>query len=69
MTAFVDDRHAIYVGWVCGMAVQNGVAVRPITDDAGNYTDTLEIVLPDEAWRNVTVTVVVPPPPDDWVLP
>ena len=33
---FVDDRHALYVGWVCGIAWRNGIEAVPVTDDAGN---------------------------------
>ena len=64
---FVDDRHALYVGWVLGCAMRAGVDARPVVDDDGNYTDRLVIELPDQAEPVAyTITVVVPPPPDDW---
>lgn len=61
---FVDDRHALYVGWVLGLAMRNGVSARPIVDDAGNYTDRLVVDLEP----GVTITLVVPPSPDDWTF-
>jgi len=64
----VDDRHALYVGWVLGLAMREGLPARPVTDEAGNYTDRLTLdlgVVPDDGF---TVTVVVPPPPDDWTF-
>ena len=61
---FVDDRHALYVGWVLGLAMRNGLPARPIVDDAGNYTDRLVVDLKP----GMTITLVVPPPPDDWTF-
>lgn len=62
---FVDDRHALYVGWVMGIALRNGVPATAVIDDDGNYTDRIEI-----PWGELgSLTVVVPPPPGDWVVP
>lgn len=69
---FEDERHALFVGWVLGLAWKNGVAAEPVTDDDGNYTDVLEIrlaVLADgdedgPLWAGVRV--IVPPPPPNW---
>lgn len=60
---FVDDRHALYVGAVLGVALKHGVPLRPTMDDDGNYTDRLTLDI-----DSVTVTVVVPPPPADWTI-
>jgi hypothetical protein len=60
-----DDRHALYVGWVLGIAMRNGVDARPVLNDDGNYTDHLEVCVPD---AKITITVIVPPPPEDWSL-
>ena len=61
----LERRHAMYVGWVCGLARKQGTPLTPVVDEEGNYTDqlTLGLVVP-----HVTVTVIVPPPPDDWVI-
>lgn len=67
MSNFVSETHTLYVGWVLGIALQNGVDAVPVLDEDGNYTDRLTI-----PWCRgddlVHITVVVPPPPDDWEL-
>ncbi|HSS11895.1 MAG TPA: hypothetical protein VLL25_18550 [Acidimicrobiales bacterium] len=63
---FVDDRHALYVGWIVGIALRNGVVVEPVIDEAGNYTDRLTVAL---FGSGPTVTLIVPPPPADWSPP
>jgi hypothetical protein len=66
----LDPRHALYVGWVLGVALTSGVKAAPIYDGDGDYTDRLTITFersPHRAWT-VDVTVVVPPPPDGWQL-
>lgn len=73
---FVDDRHALYAGWVLGIALNNGLEALPVVDEAGNATDRIAIQLPkpadvfEDTWpdTHVTITLVVPPPPDDWRL-
>jgi len=62
---FVSKQHVLYVGWVLGIALRNGVKATGVRDDAGNWTDNIEIELPVDG---VTLTVVVPPPPPDWSL-
>lgn len=64
MSNFIDDRHTIYVGWVLGIALRHHVPLTPVLDDAGNYTDRLTMEISDD----VTLTFIVPPPPDDWTL-
>jgi hypothetical protein len=66
---FVDDRHAQYAGWVLGIALKNGVPVTNVVDEHGNHTDRLQLELHDPKQRptKLMVTLVVPPPPDDWV--
>lgn len=66
---FVDDDHARYAGWIIGIARRNGVQLEPVTDDAGNYTDRLTAGMKAFDGRWVTITFVVPPPPEDWVAP
>jgi len=60
---FVDDRHALYVGWVAGIATRHGLRVAPVMVDT-DYTDRIELIFTDE----LSITVVVPYPPDDWEL-
>ena len=64
MSNFISDRHSLYVGWVIGIAHRNGVPLEPVRDDAGDWTDRAELTLSP----HVTITLVVPPPPDDWTL-
>ena len=64
-----SERHALYVGWVLGCAMRAGVEVTPVVDADGNYTDRLTVVLPDRTEPvEYIITVIVPPPPDDWGL-
>ena len=58
------DRHALFVGWVVGIAMRRGVDVQVVVDDDGNYTDRLIVPIGD-----LGLTVIVPPPPDDWEFP
>lgn len=60
----VDGRHALYVGWVAGIALNSGIRLLPVVDDDGNYTDQLTLPIN----QGVILTVVVPYPPDDWEI-
>lgn len=62
--AELSERHALYVGWALGVALRQGVPIEPVRDEAGNYTDRLVLHVSDQA----DLTVVVPPPPEDWQL-
>jgi hypothetical protein len=61
-TYFVDDRHALYVGWVVGLALKHGLPVTLVDDENGNHTDRFTLAFGDDV-----ITVVVPPPPSDWM--
>lgn len=64
-----SDRHALYVGAVLGLAMRHGLDLIPVVDEYGNYTDELMLSLADATGMlPITVTVVVPPPPEDWTL-
>jgi hypothetical protein len=65
---FTDDRHALYVGWVIGIAQRQGIEAVPVADEAGNYTDRILVRLPSTGRGTVTLTLVVPPPPPEWTL-
>jgi len=67
MSNFLSDRHTLYVGWVLGIALSNGLDVVPVVDEAGNYTDRLQLLL-DGGSPAVTITIVIPEPPEDWTL-
>ena len=58
---FRSERHALYRGWVAGMAAKHGMKATPEVDGDGNYTDRLLIDSP-----TLRVTLIVPEPPDDW---
>jgi hypothetical protein len=71
VTYFASDRHALFVGWVLGIALRNAVPLEPVIDDAGNYTDRLRLTLETGDYTDrppITITVLVPEPPDDWTL-
>lgn len=61
---FASDRHALYCGWVAGIAMKHGFDMTIVTDAQGNYTDRFVIHLRPYA----DITVVVPEPPDEWEL-
>jgi hypothetical protein len=67
---FIDDRHAQYAGWVLGCAMRAGVKASPVYDADGNYTDRITIRLTEGRLRGLdaVVTLIVPPPPDDWPM-
>lgn len=65
MTEPMNPRHALYVGWVLGIALRHDVLATPVLDEDENYTDHLEVYVPA---NGVTITVIVPPPPDDWEI-
>ena len=60
----MSHRHALYVGWVLGIAMRNGIDARPEVDEQGNYTCRLIVTAPD----GTDLHLVVPPPPDDWTF-
>lgn len=66
----VEGRHALFVGWICGLAIKQGLPMIPVANNDGRYTDTLELSLePTKPGRpRIAVRVIVPPPPDDWTL-
>ena len=68
-TGIVDDRHALYCGWVIGLGMRHGVDLAPEVVD-GNYTNRLRLVFPDNRLGEhpAAVTLVVPYPPDDWTF-
>ena len=59
---FVDDRHALYTGWVTGQLAMSGVRVMPTVDLEGDYTATIEVHLPNAT----SIFLIVPLPPADW---
>lgn len=61
---FETDQHALYCGWILGVALRSGLQVSPVVDDAGNYLNQIRINIA----AATTITVVVPPPPPDWKL-
>jgi hypothetical protein len=60
----LDQNHALYVGAVWGLAMKHGLPLLPEQDDDGNYTDRLVMDISDK----ITVTFIVPPPPEGWDL-
>lgn len=59
---FVDERHALYCGWVMGLTLRHELPIRPGIDEDGDYNSLLFVELPGEH----LLTLVIPYPPDDW---
>jgi hypothetical protein len=66
MSKPVSPEHALYIGAVFGLAMRNGIRAEPVVDEDGDYTD--QIVLRMGYDEGPTITLVVPPPPDDWTI-
>jgi hypothetical protein len=60
----LDAIHGLFVGAVLGTAWHEGVPLLAVVDEDGDYTDTLALKLRDD----LTLTIVVPPPPAGWRL-
>lgn len=64
---FVDDMHALYVGWVAMRLQMAGVKVVTVADSDGNYMPLLRFSLPAVGQQEaVDVVVGVPGPPPEW---
>lgn len=61
---FYNTRHNLYVGWVVGAALRNGIPLEPVVDSDGLVTAELRLLLPD----GIVITLLVPEPPEDWDL-
>ena len=64
---FESDAHALYCGWVLGLALKHGLKVFPNTDADGNYLPELVVEMPPGASIEF-LTVIIPVPPEDWRL-
>ena len=69
---FADERHALYAGWIVGIAMSNGIEVEVLADPEGNYTGEIRLGLPrllnGITQGRDTVTLSVPYPPQDWTF-
>jgi len=59
---FVSDQHVLYVGWVLGHMQKAELPFTPVTDEHGNLTNRVTVPTP----VGVVLTLIIPPPPDDW---
>ena len=57
----MTTNHALYVGWVLGLAAKAGLAVTPVLDDDGNYTNRIMVPVGEQP-----ITLLIPAPPDTW---
>ena len=64
-SSFVNDSHVLYTGWVLGSMVKAGLPFTPVYDSEGIVTNRVQVTTPD----GVVITLLVPPPPDDWTFP
>jgi hypothetical protein len=46
----VDDRHALYVGWVTGLLSRLGVPVAFVDDEQGNHLAAVAVLPPPPDW-------------------
>jgi len=60
----VGARHAMYIGWIQSIALEHGVELGRVIDPLGNQIDRVVLCAPTP----MPIELVVPPPPDDWVL-
>jgi hypothetical protein len=60
----INDEHALLCGMVWGAAIRAGLNLNPTQDDAGNYTDTCELILPKvpDVRDDVHIFLTVQPP-------
>lgn len=58
----MTPRHALYVGWIAGLAARYRLPLQPCWDDSGDYAPELELAVSD----TVRVRLVVPEPPAEW---
>ena len=65
---FANDRHALYCGWVVGLAMRHGLLVSLVDDEEGNHTDHMRVFLGDAFGERFIVDLVVPEPPVDWTF-
>lgn len=65
---FTSDRHTLYAGWVLGELIRSGLPVEPVRDASGNYTNRITVNPPLGGESAHAVTLMIPPPPDDWDL-
>ncbi len=61
-----DHRHALYVGFIVGRAMTQGVFLLPV-QDGGEATDTLRLYLQGSGPLG-HVDLIVPYPPEDWTF-
>jgi hypothetical protein len=64
---FTSDRHVLYAGWVMGEMLRTGLPFEPVVDADGNYTNRF-VINPPAGSDTPKITLVIPPPPDDWNL-
>ena len=64
MSYFKNDSHALYCGYVIGIALLRGVKLEPAIDAWGDYTDRVMMLIGD-----TVITFIVPPPPANWKVP
>jgi hypothetical protein len=65
---FTSDRHVLYAGWVMGEMIRSGLPFVPIRDADGNYTNRVTLAPPLGGDNAPQITLLIPPPPDDWDL-
>jgi len=62
---FVSDNHALYCGQVLGLMMKAGLPFEPVVDDDGDLTNRVTVAT---SLPNLTITLLIPPPPDGWKM-
>ena len=62
-----SDTHALYIGATLGSMMRFGLDANPVVDAYRDYTDGIELLLP-ELPEGTHVTVIVPEPPEGWTI-
>lgn len=62
---FVNDRHALFAGWVMGTLMKRGYRVSPVTDLDGAYLARVRFYEDDPAH---SFELTIPEPPEKWTL-
>jgi hypothetical protein len=71
MSNFLDDRHALFCGWVIGSLLRQHQLVKPeflpspVTNDSGDYLPRVRFIADDPAQ---SFELVIPEPPEAWHL-
>jgi hypothetical protein len=59
---FTSFEHAMHMGMLQGRLLEAGFVAEIVTDDQGNYTDVIEIIIASVPYHPTRVSLRVLPP-------